>query len=186
MSEIAPQMESFSGGGLPTDDDLVRRAQDDAQAFAAVYQRYAKRVYRYAHSRVGDAAAAEDVTSQIFFDALVALPRYRPRGLFGAWLFAIARRRCADHFRRRSQAPGPDDSWPAPVDPGHDAEALGRLRDILGTLTEQERELLTLRYASELSHREIGRVLGKSEAAIKMAMVRLIRKMKALWESQDG
>ena len=63
---------------------------------------------------------------------------------------------------------------------------MGRLRDILGTLTEQERELLTLRYASELSHREIGRVLGKSEAAIKMAMVRLIRKMKALWESHDG
>ena len=75
MSEIAPQMESFSGGGLPTDDDLVRRAQDDAQAFAPVYQRYAKRVYRYAYSRVGEAAAAEDVTSQVFFDALVALPR---------------------------------------------------------------------------------------------------------------
>jgi RNA polymerase sigma factor (sigma-70 family) len=62
---------------------------------------------------------------------------------------------------------------------------LCRLRDILGTITDKERELLSLRYAGELSHREIGRLTGKSEAAIKMAMVRLIRKMKALWESQD-
>jgi RNA polymerase sigma-70 factor (ECF subfamily) len=182
---MEPQIEDFSAGGPATDDDLVRRSQHDAQAFAAVYQRYAKRVYRYAYRRVGDAAAAQDVTSQIFFDALVALPRYRPRGLFGAWLFAIARRRCADHFRRRSQARRPDDSWPAPADPGPDAEALCRLRDILGTITDKERELLSLRYAGELSHREIGRLTGKSEAAIKMAMVRLIRKMKALWESQD-
>ncbi len=186
MSQIDPPKVGGTAGEPPADDDLVRRSRDDPQAFAAIYHRYVQKVYRYVYGRVGDPAAAEDVTSQVFFDAMVALPRYRPRGSFPAWLFSIARRRSADHFRRRTEPIRPDNRWPMPPDPGPDSESLGLLRDILGTLTEKEKELLSLRYAGELSHREIGRVLGKSEAAIKMAMARLIRKMKARWESQDG
>jgi len=186
MRQIDPPKVELTAGEPPSDDDLVGRSRDDPQAFAAIYQRYVLKVYRYAHARVGDTAAAEDVTSQVFFDALVALPRYHARGSFAAWLFSIARRRCADHFRRRTDPIRPDDVWPPPADPGPDSETLGRLRSVLEMLSEKERDLLTLRYAGELSHREIGHVLGKSEAAIKMAMVRLMRKLKALWETQDG
>jgi len=169
----------------PSDDDLVRRAQKDPKAFAPIYQRYAKKVYRYAFGRVATVADAEEITSQAFFDALASLPRYQHRGRFAAWLFAIVRRRCADYFRRHSPIDRIEDPPPfADVD-DPDADDSKRLAEILSRLRPPERELLSLRYGGELSYREIGHLLGKTEPAIKMAMTRLVRKMKILWESRD-
>ena len=73
----------------------------DANAFAELYQRYLTPVYRYIFRRVGgDVAAAEDLTSQVFLEALHSLSGYRERGHFVAWLFTITRRRLADRYRR--------------------------------------------------------------------------------------
>lgn len=83
-------------------DDRVSAARlGDADAIAWLYQRYVDRVYRYLHSQVQDDAEAEDLTSQTFLTALESLPRYRHRGRFASWLFAIAHNKAADHFRRR-------------------------------------------------------------------------------------
>ena len=79
---------------------LVARARVEPAAFATLYDRYAVPVYRYCYARLGTREAAEDATSQVFTNALAALPRYRERGSFAAWLFAIAHNVVADAQRR--------------------------------------------------------------------------------------
>src|SRR5207244_12890424 len=94
----------------------------DRRAFAALYDRHLDAVYRYAFYRVRTDAEAEDVTSEVFQRALVAMPRYEPRRPFLAFLYTIARNIVTDRLRRQrpeasfedaiahaSDAPGPED-----------------------------------------------------------------------------
>ena len=171
-------------GGAEADavDALVRAAQADPSRFAALYRRYVGPVHRYVFQRVRDRDEAEDITAQAFADALAALPRYRERGEFAAWLFRIVRRRCADHFRRRPpQALGDRD---VAFDPfgGLEAEidrgALGReLRRLVDRLDPDKQELLNLRFAAGLTYPEIAAVLDRQPAAVKMAIHRLLDQM---------
>src|SRR5436853_428271 len=76
---------------VATDDlTLVTAARRDPRAFGALYERYVTPIYRYAYLRLRSVAAAEDATSQVFMNALQALPQFRD-GLFIAWLYRIAR-----------------------------------------------------------------------------------------------
>lgn len=175
---------------FPEDALLVGAAQRDRSAFAALYDRYVARVYRYLYSSIGDAHAAEDATAQVFTEALAGLDGYREQGQFAAWLFSIARRRAADHHRRRQHADlGAVEDRPADHDPLSDvvrAEDLRRLVDLVGQLDEEAREILRLRYAGDLTYGEIGRLVGRSEDAVKMAMHRLLRRLHRSWELNDG
>ena len=85
----------------PEDDaQLVRAARRDLAAFGALYRRHVAPIYRYLYSRVGNAADAQDLTAQVFLEALQGLDRYREHGSFRAWLFTIARHKVCDWRRR--------------------------------------------------------------------------------------
>ncbi len=185
--------EAKEAVALPLDDaGLVRAARRDPAAFAALYRRYVGPVYRYLYSRLGHTAEAEDLTAQVFSAALQALPQYRERERFAAWLFAIARRRLADHYRSRRQAEPLDERLPGTAkdaDPlAHvlRAEALERLAALVVGLGEAEQEMLRLRFAGGLSYAEMAQVLGKREGAVKMAMHRLLRRLEEDWEGHDA
>src|ERR1035437_4731989 len=92
---------------LPDDPALIEQARRDPEAFAALYRRYLTPVYRYLYSRLGSVHDAEDITTQVFIDALEGLSanHYRAWGCFSAWLFTIARRRLADFYRQRPATP---------------------------------------------------------------------------------
>ena len=167
----------------------MRRLFDSSQRadFAQVYREYVTRVYRYVYARVGNKEDAEDVTAQVFFEALERWPSYREQGKVAAWLFTIARRRVADYHRRRRAStslkvlPPPDDPatpWEA-VEHREEMEHLARL---VGQLSEEEQEMLRLRFAAGLTYREIAHILGKKEGAVKMAFHRLIRRLARMWE----
>jgi RNA polymerase sigma-70 factor (ECF subfamily) len=173
------------------DDDavLVNAARWDSAAFAALYRRYVTPIYRYVYSRVGSDADAQDLTAQVFLEALESLPRYRDRGNFAAWLFTIARRRVIDHYRHR--APLPLDETHDPVDEADlqahviEHETLDRLRTLIAQLTDDQRELLRLRFAAGLTFGQMGRTLGRREAAVKMAVHRLLDQLRAKWGAHD-
>lgn len=177
--------------GTGPDPALVAAARHDRAAFASLYRLYVARIYRYVYSRVGNRSDAEDVTSQVFLQALESLAGYREQGRFSAWLFGIARRKVADHHRRRA-APAPLDE--ATVGAGQadflgrlvQEEELERLAALVAGLSEDEQELLRLRFAGELSYGEMGAVVGRSEAAAKMATYRLLRRLEAAWEANDA
>jgi RNA polymerase sigma-70 factor, ECF subfamily len=171
------------------DEFLVRQAKKNRSAFSPLFQRYAGRVYKYIYSRVGDACVTEDLTSQVFADAISALSSYRSQGKFAGWLFTLAYRRCADYHRQPFTESLSDQILAGEsLDPAAQAmqrETLQHLERLLGELAEDELELLRLHFAGRLTYPEMGVVLDRSEGAVKMAMMRLIQKMRTRWEVMD-
>lgn len=168
----------------PTDAELVRQAMEQKAAFAALYRRYLTPVYRYFYARTGDVQQAEDLTAQTFVAALEGLPRYRERGTFAGWLFTIAARRLADHFRRRrttpllddvTDLPGPD---PLPEALAERAEQRARLARALRTLSPDRAQAVALHFFGGLSLSETGRVMGRSKVAVKSLLHRALRDLR--------
>jgi RNA polymerase sigma-70 factor (ECF subfamily) len=163
---------------------LVRAAQDRPEAFAVLYERHVDRIHRYLELRVG-APDAADLTQQVFLKAFASLHRYTGRGLpFSAWLFRIARNLAMDHHRSSHRTP--DELLPdvvqiessSPEESALQMEMLGRLRSLLHDLSAEKRELLAMRFGAGLTSREIGAVLGKSEAAVKKQLTRILQRIK--------
>lgn len=172
-----------------TDEALIQMALAERQAFAALYRRYVDRIYRYVFVRTGgEIYLAEDLTSQIFMDALEGLPQYRDQGRFAAWLFSIARRKIADHYRaRRHQVPLDwiDRALPAdetPLQAMLETEEIHLARQIKERLNDSERELVELRYAAGLSFEEIAQLLGRKPSAVKMSLYRLLERLRKEWQ----
>lgn len=147
--------------------------------FASHYREHVSQVYRYVYSKVGNVKEAEDLTSQTFLAALENFSKFQGTGPFAAWLFGIARNKVMDQYRRNEKL-----FFVADL-----PEYLADTQDVLGEVLEEEKrkqlnrillqlkpeqiELLQLRYAAALSFAEIGAILGRSEAAVKMAVYRL-------------
>lgn len=168
------------------DAALVDHARHNPDAFGALYQRYVTPLYRYLYRRVGSTHDAEDLTAQVFTEALEGLfaNRYRESRCFLAWLFTIARRRAVDFYRRRPVEPLDDPPSPEPgllaaVEKGEDLQRLGRL---LARLDEDRRELLRLRFSAGLSFAQIAQIEGRSEAAVKMMVYRTLESLRDQWE----
>jgi DNA-directed RNA polymerase specialized sigma24 family protein len=91
------------------DETLAGAVKQNPAAFDELYRRHLNRVYRYLLSQVGHIHDAQDLTAQTFIAALEGLTGrrvgYQPAGKFSLWLLGIARRKAADHFRRRGAAP---------------------------------------------------------------------------------
>lgn len=167
---------------------LVCEARSNPDAFDILYRRHLPPIYRYLRARSIDDHAAADLTQQVFLRAYEALPRYQERGLpFAAWLFRIARNAAVD--QRRKEHPALDwDGLPEALR-GADEEAdpevgalrrdeMDRLSHLLKRLSAEQRELLALRFAGELTYREIAAVVGKREGTVKKQIHRLLQSLK--------
>src|ERR1700681_4970495 len=94
--------------GEEHDDRLqIEAAQRDPSCFAALYEQNFYAVYAYIARRVGDRHQAEDLTSDVFREALAGIGKFEWRGVpFAAWLLRIASRAIADYFRRSGREAG--------------------------------------------------------------------------------
>jgi len=157
------------------EEGLVREAKrGDQQAFARLYEANFDKIYRYVTVRIGDKTEAEDMTQQVFLNALQSLPSFKWKGVpFSAWLFRIAHNQVVDYLRRKKRQPVPlPDEVPLPKenDPQIIAErsfAIERLLAAARRLTEAQREVISLRFAGEMPIAEVARIMGKSQGAIK-------------------
>ena len=170
----------------PSMDDasLARQACADAEAFAELYRRHVRSVYRYHLAHTGNEKDAEDLTSQTFVAALERIRSYRGTAPYITWLMGIAFRLRARHFRGikpeipleaalHLSTPGlPTDK--AAVRRLQMDQVLGALRNI----SQDRAEALILCFFSGLSFSEAGSVLGKSEAAVKMLVSRGLQDLR--------
>jgi RNA polymerase sigma-70 factor, ECF subfamily len=165
-----------------TIDRLVTQVQQgDLQAFGSIFDAYHVSVYRFVASRVGRPADAEDLTQLVFVKALEALPRYTARGVpFGGWLFRLARNTVIDHVRtRREHVELEAATNRATEDAGPEASAalredLDAVARALGDLTEDQREVIALRFFAGLSAREAAEAMGRQEGTVRGLQFRAI------------
>ena len=155
----------------------------------ALYARELPRVYNFFRYRVGDDQTAEDLTAQTFEKAWKHRERYR-RDLasFSTWLFIIARRLAADHFRKQrptvpleevSQIANPQSL----EEEAQERAEFAQLSAVLARLAERERELVALRYGAGLTNRAIARISGLSESNVSTILHRLTRQLRAQMEN---
>lgn len=163
---------------------LAREALTDAEAFAELYRRNVTRVYRYHLAHTGNVKDAEDLTSQTFMAALEGLASFRGEAPFAAWLMGIASRKRALFFRGRRPEVPLEAALHIPT-PGLLPDQLAGQRiqlesviRALRQLSPDRSEALILCYFSGLNHAESARVLGKSEAAVKMLVSRGLQDLR--------
>jgi len=174
---------------LQDEASLIERARRDPSAFAALYHRYLTPLYRYLYRRLGNTHDAEDLTAQVFTEALEGLVAYRERGKFVAWLFTIARHRLTDFYRQRVPA-ALDDDLPS-VEPDlltaiETNDDHSHIASLLAQLDDEKQELLRLRFAAGLSFAEIAALEGRREAAVKMTIYRSLDWLRNHWEAENG
>ena len=155
---------------------LVARAQrGDRDALEELYLIHFDRIYSYLHVSVGNRHDAEDLTMQTFMKMLDAIGRFRWQSApFSAWLFRIAHNLAMDHFRagRRWQPekevpePPPDEATSAESGA---LEAIGRrsMLELIGTLSHQQQQVLTLKFVFDFSNAEAATILHTTEGAVK-------------------
>ena len=169
---------------IATDESLARRG--DAASFAELYERHLPAVYRYVVGRVRSREEAEDLTSDVFRHVWLSRTRYGGHGTFRAWLFSIVRRTVADHYRRHQPVERLEpaiaervlDQAPTPEDQVVQDERQRHLRHLLDGLSQEQQEILGLRFAAELSYAEIAVVIGKREEAVKKIAYRTLEVLR--------
>jgi RNA polymerase sigma-70 factor (ECF subfamily) len=157
------------------EQSLIRRAQQhDEMALTQIYEENFDRIYRYIVLKIGDRTEAEDMTQQVFLNVLKSISSYKWKGMpFTSWLYRIAHNQVVDFLRKKSRrAIVPlDESMPS-IGDDPESTAMRRL-EIKGLamaakkLTAAQQEVISLRFAAELSVAEVAKVMGKSEGAVK-------------------
>ena len=174
----------------PMDDDTIDRLVIEAKggntaAFAGIFDEYAAPIYRFIASRVNSPSDAEDLTQLVFVKALEALPRYEARGVpFGGWLFRLARNAIIDQVRtRREHLPLVTAMTRETEEAGPDAAAalrddLDRVADALANLTDDQREVIELRFFAGLSVDEAAAAMGRQAGTIRGLQFRAIASLR--------
>ncbi|MCB0167674.1 MAG: sigma-70 family RNA polymerase sigma factor [Anaerolineae bacterium] len=177
------------------EEALVEQAKQDPEAFGKLYELYVDKIYSYIYYRVGNRHDAEDLTAKVFFRALNHIPTYKNKGSpFAAWLYRIAHNLVANWYRdhKRRQEVGLDGlalNGSKQETPQQVAERInGRdiLLEAIQKLPQERQELLTLKFAEKMSNAEIGRVMGRSEGAIKSLYHRTLVALKELLSEHEN
>jgi RNA polymerase sigma-70 factor (ECF subfamily) len=160
---------------------LVAAAQQDPARFGDLYELHFDRVYAYVSRRLGDRDAAQDVTSEVFHQALRNIKSYEWRGApFGAWLMRIASNAITDRWRKTNRESGQiSDVEPASKEPSpEEIQHRARLFALVRGLPEDQRRVVEMRFAEEKSIREIAQALGKTEGAVKQLQFRGVQSLR--------
>ncbi len=171
---------------------LLERARKAEQAALGVlYDQYVERIYSYVYHRVGQAELAEDLTGQVFARMLEAIHEGRAwRTSFSGWLYRIAHNLIVDHYRRHSRTDFVelDEGFSASSgedDPFRSVEARlerERLRAALAQLTDEQAQVITLRFLNELSIADVAASMDKTEGAIKALQYRAVLALRRVMQ----
>jgi RNA polymerase sigma-70 factor (ECF subfamily) len=168
----------------------------DSTAVGILYEHYVDRIYRYIVLKIGDPQEAEDLTGQVFVRMIEAIGGFQWQGVsFQSWLYRIAHNLVVDHLRQRARRPqvALDALEGTLLADGHDpytwAEAADfreHLRGALGRLTDLQAQVIALKFGGGLSNAEVGRVLGRSEGAVKALQHSALNNMSKWLQNMMG
>src|SRR5438132_4083826 len=183
----------------PTDAEerlLIEAAQDDRAQFGKIYVHYFELVYAYVSRRVRSRVATEDLTAEVFRKALQNLPRYKWTGApFAAWLFRIASNMIADRTKRQAREIKSSEPDLIPASPTQgkqtqqialeESERRAHLFRLVDALAEDQRRVVTMRFAEEKTIREIADKFGRTEGAVKQLQFRALTNLRKKLTTED-
>ena len=170
---------------------LIEAAQQDPACFADLYEINFARVYAYVVKRVGNRTDTEDLTSEVFHQALANLKRFEWRGIpFAAWLFRIAANLISARWHRSgrevSHNSGQIDA--AQVSPAEieQVERRATLFRLVDKLPAEQRRVVVLRFVEQKSIKDVAREICKTEGAVKQLQFRALSTLRARMEGADA
>ncbi len=161
--------------------------KDNKERLASLYEEYYDKIARYVYVRIGDRTEAEDIASEVFLKALESLKKFEERGIpMQAWLFKIAHNLVVDHLRKvtkRRMVPIDTVEIKDDSDPETSVEIkmeFERVKESMKELTEEQREVLRLRFFGGLTSQEAGSLLNKSDGAVREMQRAALEKLRRL------
>lgn len=175
------------------EEELIRRAQEfDQEALGWLYQLFYPKLYNYAYLQLGNIQQAEDLASEVLLRVLESLKGYRFRGVpLTAWVFRIARNYLIDLHRRRQRRPqvglyeGIPSAEDSPQAAAERATTQSELRLALTRLTEEQRQVIILKFVEGMDNASVARVLGRSQGAVKSLQHRALVSLRRILSSPE-
>jgi RNA polymerase sigma-70 factor, ECF subfamily len=178
------QTQSQPAPARPREDPIIEAlaAKDRDRAAALLVEQHGSAIGRTCMALLGSQSEAEDALQETLVAALDGLESFRGDGTLRAWLLSVARRRCARRLEARSRERDLKQSLAMPENTvGAERSSMARrARQLLEELRPTEREALVLRFAAELSFREVGQACGIDEAAARKRVSRGLARLRSL------
>ncbi len=153
--------------------------------FQVYYDQYKHKIFSYLYYRSGrNKGLAEDLTADVFLKALQKFSTYNPEKSFQAWIFAIAHNHLVDHFRKNRTTVNLDDVENVVESSSDPKSSLSRrvateeVEQLLQELSDEEKEILLMRYHQELSMKDIADTVERPEPTVRVIVHRAIEKMR--------
>lgn len=156
----------------------------DKNAVSTLWEDITPKLYGYLVNTLRDNALADDILQETWLKAITSLAKFEPRDVkFSAWLFAIARNECRQHWRKNNRTVILEEDEETENVPDHFVikENLHDkifVDEILEKLPESDREILRLRYISEFSFQEVAQILNLSPIAARVRVFRALSKAR--------
>ncbi|MGH7640434.1 MAG: RNA polymerase sigma factor [Candidatus Dormibacteria bacterium] len=161
---------------------LVEAAKRDRAEFAKLYDRYVDQIHAFVYHQTGSWERAQDVTATTFMRAYSEIGRFEWRGVpYSAWLYRVASNLVMREHRRQGWITLPDntvDTSEGPEEAAIRSEQVRRVQAAVRQLSPDQRQAITLRFGTGLRNAEVGRVMRKSEGAVKLLIFRGLRSLE--------
>ncbi len=176
-----------------TDTELIALYlhEQNTTYFTQLYRRYAGKVFAKCISMLGDEGLARDATQEIFIKILLNLSKFTEQSSFSTWVYSITYNYCIDLIRKKKKIQVIYSEDIGKISRETEVEIPDsvllemkqeRLVKVLDCLPPGDKAILMMKYIDDLQIREIGDVLGKTESAIKMQIMRAKQKAQAIYD----
>ena len=195
MTAVATRKKSTSAALSDSQLIMLYLKEQDANYFSQLYRRYAGKVFAKCISMLGDHGLARDATQDVFIKILLNLSKFTEQSSFSTWVYSITYNYCIDLIRKKKKNILIFTEDMGRVSTAADVEIpdsvilemeTNRLEKVLNKLPVGDKAILDMKYTEDLSIKEIGEILNKTESAIKMQIMRAKIKAQDLYEDMFG
>jgi RNA polymerase sigma-70 factor (ECF subfamily) len=170
--------------------DGVRRL--DPQALEETHNKYYPAIFRYIAFKVGSRETAEDLTSEVFVRLLDAVKdRHAPQNTLRGWLYSVASHIVNDYYRKQYRdkqevvlSETLESDIPHPAELAMNKQTLESLHQALSQLTDEQRNVISLRFGYDMPIKEVARMIGKSEGSVKQLQARAVASLARLMTAE--
>jgi RNA polymerase sigma factor (sigma-70 family) len=174
----------------PDHELMIAVRAGEIRKLGDLFERYHKPLYGFFVRLTNQPSVGEDLVQIVFYRILKYRHTYRDEGKFSAWIYHLARKVAADHFRKHASTPIPTDPTnlveqpdvdPQPSDHAATAEDVVLLRAALARLPLEHREVLVLSRLQHLEHKEIAKLMDCSVGAVKVRAHRALKELREVY-----